>query len=337
MKLKMTILIFICLIEIFHPEKVYSKICEQGFSNKELNRKLRSLFAVRENMEIYMNVKGYIRFANDYFDGNMNQAIMRVSYALDTFTFNRLGWRHFYGKVETFQEIRNRVLNSDGSIKEEYKTMDGYVRATEEWFEGRMLDTYISVLGVLGKKRFYQLDWRQFPGTLHEFRQVQDILLDSNGVIKEEYKYMNGYERFTEDYVTKNMYRDFSSVSTVLGSQKFKELGWRQFHGTLEEFRNIKNRVLITNGIVNNEYKGMIGCARLAKEMFFGKMSKAFINVLSVLGRETFDQLGWRQFPGTTTQFYLLQSDFKKYYPWQYIDLEEDKGELPREYFLKIR
>ena len=331
LKIKTINLLPVCilLIGIFHSEKIYSKkLCEESF----LDRKIRDFFSIRANFQKYRFLDGYIRFSEDEFGGDMKKAVMRVAHALGK-EFKKLEWPQFYGTVQKFYEVRKEILNPDGSIKEKYKTMEGCVLASEKWFNGNMSETFSNVLSAVGRRNFNRLGWNHFDGTVREYKYIKETLLTENGSIKEKYKTMEGYERFTyerfkEDVVIKvdvikedsavkeAMDRVFVNVLAVLGKNLFTELGWRAFNGTLQEYRALKARIFNKDGSVNLEYKDMNGCARLAKEVFFGNMSKTFNNVLSMLGQ--IDPLNWVMFPGTSQQFYALQADVKQYYPRYY-------------------
>ena len=56
-----------------------------------------------------------------------------------------------------------------------------------------------------------------------------------------------------------------------------------------------------------NKYKGQEGYALFAKDHYGGAMSKAFMNVSSVLSESEFKELGWQGFNGSEIEFHELR------------------------------
>ena len=67
--------------------------------------------------------------------------------------FNTLAWRRFPGTVKQFQELSGKILNPDGSVKEEYKGMRGYMELLSKHMSGgNMENTFEATSPILGKK-----------------------------------------------------------------------------------------------------------------------------------------------------------------------------------------
>ena len=261
---------------------------------------------------------GYALFSEKYMEGKMQQAFINVSSALDKLKFADLDWQGFQGNVPEFMAFRNKILNKDGSVREEYVGMDGYALFSEKETEGKMQKAFKNVSSVLDKLKFADLDWQQFQGTVSEFMAFRNKILNKDGKVKEEYVGMDGYALFAEENMDGKMQKAFQNVSSVLDKLKFADLDWQQFQGTVPEFRAFRNKILNKDGSVREEYVGMDGYALFSEKETEGKMQKAFKNVSSVLDKLKFADLDWQQFQGTSVQFYALLQDFIENYPEGY-------------------
>ena len=287
----------------------------RAFRGKILNKKGR----VREE---YVGMEGCARFAEQHVNGQMKKAFINVSAVLNRVEFAALIWQAFQGTVAEFRAFRDKILNKDGSVREEYVGMEGCARFAEKYVNGQMLQAFKNVSAVLNRVEFAALIWQAFQGTVAEFRAFRDKILNKDGSVREEYVGMEGCARFAERYMNGQMQKAFKNVSAVLNRVEFADLIWQGFHGTVAEFRAFRDKILNKEGSVREEYVGMEGCARFAEKYVDGQMQKAFINVSAVLNRVEFTELDWQQFQGTTVQFHALLEDFSKHYPEGYKDLK---------------
>ena len=279
----------------------------------------------------YKGMKGYASFAEKYFEADMQKAYKNVSAVLGggSRLMKQLAWQKYQGQVSDFNKLREKVLNEDGSIREEYKGSDGYALFAEKYFEGDMLKAYINVSAVLGgggSRLMKQLDWQQYHGQVSDFNKLREKILKEDGSIREEYKGSDGYALFAEKYFEGNMQKAYKNVSAVLGggSRLMKQLEWQQYQGQVSGFNELREKVLNEDGSIREEYKGSAGYVLFAEKYFEGNMYKAYINVSAVLGgvlemRKL--KLGWKSFQGTVDQF----KDLKKLF--ESIEREELKGE----------
>ena len=271
----------------------------EGFS-EEREQILNSDESVKEE---YKGMSGYARYAKEYHGKAMQKAFQNVSSVLESSLFDQLGWQQYHGFVEEFSEEREQILNSDESVKKEYKGMSGYARYAKEYHGKSMLKAFINVSSVLESSLFDQLGWQGYHGSTEEFSKEREQILNSDGSVKEKYKGMSGYARYAKRYHGKSMHKTFQNVSSVLESSLFEQLGWQQYHGFVEEFSKEREQILNSDGSVKEKYKGMSGYARYAEKYHGKAMQKAFQNVSSVLESSLFEQLGWQAYHGSTEGF----------------------------------
>ena len=289
--------------------------------NKLMRKILNNDGSIRKK---YTGMEGYAKFAKEYFNDAMKKAYQSVSAVLggsESALMKQLGWQEYQGSVSEFNELRSKILNKDGSIKEEYKGMEGYAKFAKEYFNNNMLKAYKNVSAVLGGKKsalMKQLGWQGYHGSVSEFNELRSQILNQDGSIKEEYKGMEGYAKFTKEYFNDNMLKAYLNVSAVLGGKKsalMKQLGWQGYHGSVSEFNKLRSKILNKDGSIKEEYKGMEGYAKFTKEYFNDNMQKAYQNVSAVLGgilemRRL--ELGWKNFEGTVDQFQKLKELFER-------------------------
>ena len=272
--------------------------------------------------------EGYPLFADEYFDGKMQQIFINVSAVLSKQEMRRLGWKQFQGSTEEFRQLRGKLFNPDGSIKRQYiGQAEGYPLFADEHFDGKMQQIFINVSAVLSKKEMELLGWQQFQGSTEEFRQMRGKLFNSDGSIKRQYiGQAEGYLLFADEYFDGKMQKTFHNVSAVLSKQEMEQLGWQQFQGTAEEFRQLRGKLFNPDGSIKRQYIGQTeGYPLFADEYFDGKMDKTFLNVSAVLSKQEMEQLGWKGFIGTVKQFQILERDFLKRYPKGWIGLDGQK------------
>ena len=272
--------------------------------------------------------EGYPLFADRYFKKQMSRTFINVSAVLSKQEMELLGWKQFHGSTEEFRQLRGKLFNPDGSIKQQYiGQAEGYPLFADEYFDGKMLKTLQNVSAALSKQEMRRLGWKQFQGTTEEFRQLRGKLFNPDGSIKQQYiGQAEGYLLFADEYFDGKMQKTFQNVSAVLSKQEMKQLGWQQFHGSTEEFRQMRGKLFNPDGSIKQQYIGQAeGYPLFAEQYFDGKMDKTFLNVSAVSTREEMELLGWKGFIGTVKQFQALELDFLERYPEGWIGLDGQK------------
>ena len=304
-----------------------SSPCRKAIESSAIRSKLFNLDGSIKRQYIGQT-KGYPQFADKYFDGQMQQTFLNVSAVLSKQEMRRLGWKQFQGTTEEFRQLREKLFNPDGSIKQQYiGQMEGYPLFADEYFDGKMQKTFLNVSAALSSQEMRRLGWKQFQGTTEEFRQLRGKLFNPDGSIKQKYiGQAEGYPLFADEYFDGKMQRTFQNVSAVASKQEMKQLGWQAYLGSTEEFRQLRGKLFNPNGSIKQQYIGqMEGYPLFADEYFDGKMQRTFQNVSAVLSKQEMEQLGWKVFIGTVKQFQILELDFLKRYPKGWIGLDGQK------------
>ena len=257
--------------------------------------------------EEYIGMEGYARFAKEHYGGNMQKAFMNVSAVLDKALMKKTGWQQFQGTEEEYRGLRDKILNRDGSLKEEYIGMEGYARFAKEHYGGNMQKAFMNVSAVLDKALMKKTGWQQFQGTEEEYRGLRDKILNRDGSLKEKYIGMEGYARFAKEHYGGDMQKAFLNISAVLDKALMKKTGWQSFQGTEEEYQGLRDKILNRDGRLKEEYIGMEGYARFAKEHYGGNMQKAFMNVSAVLDKALMKKTGWQSFHGRVEEYQGLR------------------------------
>ena len=268
--------------------------------------------------------KGYIKFSDEYYGGDMFKAFQNASSVLSKEMFKKLGWQQFRGSTKEFKELQSKLIDENGELNQEYQGQEtGYIKFSDAHYGGDMVKAFKNASSVLSKKMFKKLGWQQFRGSTKEFKELQSKLIDENGELNQEYQGQEaGYIKFSDDHYSGNMVKAFQNASSVLSKEVFKKLGWQRFRGSTKEFKELQSKLLDEDGELKQEYQGQeAGYIKFSDEYYGGNMAEAFQNASSVLSKEVFKKLGWQRFYGSTKEFKELQSKL----------LDED-GELKQEY-----
>ena len=265
--------------------------------------------------EKYIGQEGYALFAKDHYDRAMHKAFMNVSSVLGESEFKELGWQGFQGSELEFHELRGKILDESGKLREKYIGQEGYALFAKDHYKGAMLKAFKNVSSVLSESEFKELGWQGFQGSELEFHESRGKILDESGKLREKYIGQEGYALFAKDHYDRAMLKAFKNVSSVLSESEFKELGWQEFIGSEVEFRDLRGKILDESGKLREKYIGQEGYALFAKDHYTkdhykGDMLKAFLNVSSVLSESEFKELGWQEFHGSELEFHELRGRF---------------------------
>ena len=227
---------------------------------------------------------------------------------------NGLGWQNFKGTVHEYRATRNRIMDGNGNLREEFLGMDGYAAFAKEYYESRMLSAFVNISAVFSKREIDELGWQQFQGTVAEYHATRNRIMDETGSLRGEFLGMDGYAAFAEKYYESMMHPAFINTSAALSKREMDRLGWQGFQGTAHEYRATKNRIMDERGNLREEFLGMDGYAAFAEKIHESKMQKAFQNISAVLGgRKEMKRsgLGWKVFFGSSSQYHELIEFFR--------------------------
>ena len=309
----------------------FKRLGWQGFQGSELGfRSLRGKILDERGkpIEKYLGQEGYALFAKDHYAGNMGKAFINMSSVLSKSEFKRLAWQGFHGLVGEFHNSRGKILDERGELKEKYIAMEGYVLFAKDHYDGNMNKAFINMSSVLSEFEFKELGWQEFHGSELEFRSLRGKILDERGKLKEKYIAMEGYALFAEDHYDGNMKKAFLNMSSVLSKSEFKRLSWQEYHGLVNEFHDLRGKILDERGKLKEKYIAMEGYALFAKDHYDGNMLKAFQNVSSVLaGHINMKSLGldWKVFFGMEFEYQNLVQLFKNTDPLKFQGVEGQK------------
>ena len=281
-----------------------SKACRTAF--------IKSFFSISSHITTYKGQEGYLRFVEEHFPKlQMDTVFKYVSKILPKKEFKELGWQEYRGTAREFREERGRLFNEQGGLREEFIGMEGYAQYAEKHHDSRMERAFQNVSAVFSKVEMKKLGWQFYSGIVIGFREERSRLFNEQGKLRKEFIDPEGYAQYAETHHNSQMLRAFKNVSAVLSKVEMKELGWQQYQGTAREFREERGRLFNEQGGLKEEFIGMEGYARYAETHHDSQMLRAFINVSAVISTAEMKKLSWKQFQGTTEQFYQLRDYFK--------------------------
>ena len=208
---------------------------------------------------------------------------------------------------------------------EKYRGVQGYIAISNELFNQSMGLAYSKVSSALNHGEFKNLGWcPAYNGGTENFLKEEGRLFP-NGKLDPEYRGMDGLVAYAERYYLKDKQRDadgsdlpavnmrmpYLNSLAVLSPYQRRELGWRSFMGTTQEFRRDRSLLLLGEEM-NPEFVGAAGYLKFA-ETYSGDMSKAYNNASVVLGPVYFRQLEWRgEFRGSAEKFQAVREALRK-------------------------
>ena len=295
----------------------------QGTTKEFREERSRILGEKRKVKERYQGPEGYIRYADEFYEGAMLKAYKNVSAVLSESEKKSLNWQQYQGTTKEFREERSRILDKKGKVKKGYQGSEGNARYADEFYGGKelgdMLKAYQNVSAVLNESEKKSLNWKQYQGTTKEFREERSRILGEKEKVKERYQGPEGYIRYADEFYGGDMQTAYKNVSAVLSESEKKSLNWQQYKGTTKEFQEERSRVLDKEGEIKEEYRDPKGHIRYADEFYggdrkeLGDMPKAYKNVSAVLSKEEMKDLAWKGFIGDTGQFQSLFEFFKNH------------------------
>ena len=283
--------------------EIFKQLRWQAFQGnaKEFEELLEKILNNGSIKEKYAGQQGYLKFAKEHYDGDMQKTFRNISAVLDKETFKKLKWEKFEGTAEEFEELIGKIL-INGTLKEEYIGQQGYLKFAKKYYGGDMIKTFKNLSSVLDTEIFKQLRWQAFQGNAKEFEELLEKILN-NGSIKEKYAGQQGYLKFAKEHYNGDMQKTFVNVSLILDEEIFAKLKWKQFTGSAEKFEELSTKLFNADGILKKRYLGQKGYLKFAKEHYDGDMNTAFVKTSSILDNEIFAKLGWKQFQGTAEKF----------------------------------
>lgn len=217
----------------------------------------------------YLDMGGYIKYAEDYHEGDMLQAYEGVRVALGRTVIDReLGWRQYYDSSKRFQKESRWILDANDEPREEYRGMNGYSEYATAYYKGNMELSYRNVLAILGQDAVdRELAWRRYEGFSGQFQKEKNRILDTSNYPKDKYLGMNGYISYAKQYYGGDMRRAYQNIWSVFGSPGMEFLGfnWIKFYGTALECQNLL-QFFRENAIT--EFEGVEGQRKVAQIIF---------------------------------------------------------------------
>ena len=219
-------------------------------------------------------------------------------------------------------QILEKLRRSKFLLLGDYQGQRGYLRFVEELNAPLNMQYVFEIVSqYLSKKQRQELGWKRFHGPTKEYRELKEKIVDKAGQIRTEYLGMEGYALFADrEYKREysageyagDMQKAYMNISAILDKKQRQELGWKQFHGSTKEYRELKEKIVDKAGQIRTEYLGMEGYALFAdreykREYSAGDMQKAYLNISVILDKKQRQELGWKRFHGSTTEYRELK------------------------------
>ena len=348
-------------------ESTFSKTANTKTANTKtinnaiiLTRVLNSNNLIREE---YTGIEGYIRFANKHYEGDMGEAYAGVYFALLE-TIKKPGdmpknfdWRLFQGTTGELKTALDQILDKDGNSKEEFRGINGYLKFSDQYYDGDMVLAYDSIeepLDAASISRPHileeELKWTMFFGTTKDFRTIRKdlVIIDpiNGNRLKEEWAGKDLKEKFAIKYTNGLLLNAYIQLSSIIKNKEIINVPKELDNNVVEDFEELPDQPLTkkedellnkkikklydsitdSDGYIKEKYLYNKGSILFAKEHYKGDMEDAYQDISIFLNPMQFNQIGWRIFPGTVEGMYKLKDLI--YYPFTKIVRLGIKGHL---------
>ena len=147
-------------------------------------------------IEKYIGQEGYALFAKDHYGRAMQKAFMNVSSVLNESEFKELGWQKFHGSELEFHELRGKILDESGKLREKYIGQEGYALFAKDHYKELCKRLLRMSSSVLSESEFNKLGWQEFNGSELEFHELRGKILDESGEAEREVYRSRGLRSF---------------------------------------------------------------------------------------------------------------------------------------------
>jgi len=201
----------------------------QAFSGNttEFN-KLKGLL---EDNSVASGIEGYVRAADDLYEGNMARTFVNISAVANMCHLMMPdSWQQFQGNTTEFNNLKG--LLEDNSVA---SGIEGYVRAADDLYEGNMARTFVNISAVANMCHLMMPDsWQAFSGNTTEFNKLKGLLED-NSVASG----IDGYLHAADQLYAGDMKKTFVNISAVANMcHLMMPDSWQQFQGNTTEFKD---------------------------------------------------------------------------------------------------
>ena len=139
--------------------------------------------------------------------------------------------KQFQGIVAEYRVTRNRIIDENGNLREEFRGMKGYAVFAERYHESRMQRAFQNVSAVLGGKKEMKrlgLGWKLLRGSSSQYYELINFF---RTIDRELLQGLEGQKLTAETIFgghTINTYANVSILREVLlgGRKEFTRLGW---------------------------------------------------------------------------------------------------------------
>lgn len=193
----------------------------------------------------YAGRAGYVRYANEFYDGDMDRAFVQMSAVLSESEKATLDWGSKYlGSSSDFKLDRERLLNNVAR----YRGQEGYARFAVDFSNGVMSIAFSRMSAVLAESEREQMSWgKAYKGTAAEFLAERQRLT-------RDYTGREGYIRYAREFYQGDLSVAFSNASAVLSDRERGQLHWGiKFHGNEMELQRIRKFLSKSNGQLDIE------------------------------------------------------------------------------------
>ncbi len=270
----------------------------QVFGDTEKLRAIQQAMETGEMQKTYSGLDGYMKFADEFFNGQMGSAYKALSALIKAGNKGHAVMK-WPGAITCHTEKLRAIQQAmeAGEMQKAYSGMDGYMKFADEFFTGQMGSAYqaLSALMKMGDEGLKVLAW---PGQIAcdtaTVRGLQNKM--GTGELQKSYSGLGGYMRFADDHFNGKMATAYQVLSALMkvGDEGLKVMNWP---GQIlcDTITLSQLQKAMEDGTLVKVYSGVEGYSRFAKDHFDGQMKEAYktLSALMKTGDEGLKVMNW--------------------------------------------
>ncbi len=148
----------------------------------------------------HQGLRGLIKYADTYFNGDILTAYNITDSYLNAETFEKLEWEKYESELDKIKE-KISFFYTGRKLNKEVLSLNGQQTYAFIYHKGNLAKALHSARLILGdRKKIDKLKWVDFPGSIVDFRNTQNILYDENNNLRPEYRELSGQIRAAKEH-----------------------------------------------------------------------------------------------------------------------------------------
>ena len=179
-------------------------------------------------------MSGLVRYARDYFEGDMEKAYNSMKDSLQgSKLWSLMKYKKFYGSVDLYYSMKHEIIGkSKRQLNKIFWHQQGLILLADIAFKGYLHKAYDSAIAIVDQTEVQDKGWKKFYGHLKEYQEHALWIY----FYTKKYKFIEpsaksdiGLQRIANLLYKGDRNITYTNVRAILTEEEFKQLGWDNF------------------------------------------------------------------------------------------------------------